>query len=154
MPTRGGATLYRLVAAPGPPPEAGRPGEARPDNDGRVSGTLDLAAVFRLSAGDDLTLQSCGVSSRSDRNDCNRSQAAAAAIEKREEVAEMAARSPSAQVGLYRWSLHLAPVASLEGTDKLARWLDRFPLCLKKWRREDVIRSASTNTRLSRREAK
>ena len=63
--SRRACALYCLAArVPGAPRDpSARPSEPRPMT-GRGSDTLDLATTFRLSAGDDITPQSCGVSSR------------------------------------------------------------------------------------------
>ena len=65
-------------------------------------GVLDLATVLRLSTGDDITPQFGGVSCREKRYVHAKKQAAAAATEKRDEdeVAEMAAVSPPAEMDL------------------------------------------------------
>ena len=70
----------------------------------RVSCTLDLAAMTRSRTGNDITPQSCGVSSRVTTGDTDhvfsKIQAVAAVAEKWNKVAEMAAESPPAQMGL------------------------------------------------------
>lgn len=69
----------------------------------RVSDVMDLAAAIRVSAGDDIASQSCVASSRNKGGRyvfTYEQQAAAAAIEKRKNVATVAAKSPPAQIGL------------------------------------------------------
>ena len=58
-----GPLLLGCDSRPSPRGSVGGPSETRPTT-GRVSDTLDLAAAIRLSAGDDITPQRCGVSSR------------------------------------------------------------------------------------------
>ena len=88
----------------------------------RASRTLDLAATIRLSAGDDLTPQSRRVGSRKgNADDGCRSQAAAAAIEKQEEVASMAADSPPAQMGNLDRGNDLPPFAVVALLDRSDR---------------------------------
>ncbi len=63
----------------------------------RSSGTLDLATMFRLFAGDDITPQFGGVSSEEEtRYAVLENQVVVAAVEKREKVATLAAKSPPA----------------------------------------------------------
>ena len=63
-------TLCCLAAVAVPPRgSAGGPSETRPTT-GRVSDTLDLAAAIRLAAGDDITPQWFGVSSREETGIC------------------------------------------------------------------------------------
>lgn len=66
----------------------------------RVSGMLDLAVAFHLSAGDDLMPQSRGVSCRGKRYGNATKQAATAAVEKQdlEVVAPVAAQALPAEV--------------------------------------------------------
>ena len=108
----------------------------------RVSGTLDLAATIRLSAGDDITRNCAGEQQRGGRNVCTQIQAVAAAVEKREEVADMAARPAPAQMGLLYRGDYVPPLAVVALPDRPDRRLDRFSLCPSLKGDENAVGSA------------
>lgn len=138
IPRAGIAGLWRALdlrcsTATGAPLPGGRrkgPSKARPMTR-RASGTLDLAAAIRPSAGDDPVLQFRRVGSRgSIFNERCQSQAAAAATETQGHVANLAAKSLPAQMGNLARSDDLPSMAVVALPNRSVRWLGRFPLCL------------------------
>lgn len=119
-----------LIAATAGLPRS--PGRAKhdPPDDQSGRGILDLAAVFRPSAGDDITSQSSGVSSRRETLfACLGFQSTAAAAEEWGAMAKMAAQSSPASGGDRYWNADLSPLAIVAFAKEFVRGLGRVPLC-------------------------
>ena len=91
-----------------------------PRTTSQVSCTLDLVAVIRLSAGDDITRNFAGELRRGDCYERSKKQATAAAVEKQEEdVAKVASKLPPAEMGHCFRSVYLPRLAVVPLANRL-----------------------------------